>query len=196
MKPSELLEDTIFTVSNFLSLFRILTVPVIVYHLYLEQATGDTVYRYYELAGVIVIIVSVFFDGFLARLTNQESRLGRFLDPLADKITSLIVGGFYCYYKGFPLWLYLAAVFRELAIVMAAIFLFLKRDVQVRPNIFGKLFAASMGFAAVVYTLELETVLYGITIKELSIAMIVVFYVMGLALYIKTCTRDWFEKSS
>ncbi len=196
MKLTDLLHDKIFTVSNFLSLLRILMAPVLIYFLHREYVTGDIMFRYYELAAVIVIIGSDFFDGFLARLTKQVSRLGQFLDPLADKIISLFVGAFFCAYKGFPLCLYLGAVFRELAVVFAALFLFSKRGVQVKPNIFGKLFVASLAFAAVVFAMELETSICGISIKQLSVAMIVTFYVMGVALYIKTYTRDWFEKSS
>ena len=50
-------------------------------------------FRWVALAGYIVACVTDYFDGYLARHMNQISPLGRFLDPIADKllVASLIV---------------------------------------------------------------------------------------------------------
>jgi len=194
MKPKDLLKDKIFTISNFLSISRILIVPFIVWLMYLEKKTGDFSYRYYQFGGFCLIIFSDFFDGILARLLNQETNLGQYLDPLADKISSLLLGFFLCVFKGFPVWFYVIFVLREIIFITASIVMYTKKDVHVKPNIFGKLCAVSIAISAVVYILSIDTVFLGITLKDFSVYLIFLFFIIGGALYIKTYYREWFDK--
>lgn len=72
--------DGACTVPNFMSLARILLIPVFAV-LYLKG---------YVLWAVIVLAISGlsdFFDGKIARKFNQVSNLGKMLDPIADKLT-------------------------------------------------------------------------------------------------------------
>ena len=70
------------TLPNLLTLSRILAVPLLVFLLW-KLAPYD-----YLITFVLYCIVGVtdYFDGFLARSQGQISRLGQFLDPIADKI--------------------------------------------------------------------------------------------------------------
>lgn len=74
----------VFTIPNFLSLFRFLLIPVYV-SVYL-QADADSEYW---LAGIILTIscLTDLVDGKIARHFNMTSKLGQVLDPLADKFT-------------------------------------------------------------------------------------------------------------
>lgn len=73
-----------FTVPNLLGYFRLIMIPVFVY-LYLH---AETVREYYYAAAAIGISgLTDMFDGKLARKLNQVTELGKFLDPLADKLT-------------------------------------------------------------------------------------------------------------
>jgi cardiolipin synthase len=67
---------------NLLTLSRILAVPILVFLLW-QPAPLD-----YAITFVLYCIVGVtdYFDGYLARAQGQISRLGQFLDPIADKI--------------------------------------------------------------------------------------------------------------
>ena len=67
---------------NLLTLSRIFAVPILVFLLW-KPAPYD-----YLITFVLYCIVGVtdYFDGFLARSQGQISRLGQFLDPIADKI--------------------------------------------------------------------------------------------------------------
>ena len=70
------------TVPNFLSLFRILIIPVLVYLLTFPDKWSSLV-----AAGLFVVAsVTDFFDGYLARRNQSVSDLGKILDPLADKL--------------------------------------------------------------------------------------------------------------
>lgn len=67
---------------NLLTLSRILAVPILVFLLW-RPAPID-----YLITFVLYCIVGItdYFDGYLARSQGQISRLGQFLDPIADKI--------------------------------------------------------------------------------------------------------------
>ena len=69
-------------VPNLLTLFRIALIPVLVGAFYVG---GDAANRF---ACAIFVLASVtdFFDGYVARRFDQRSALGRFLDPVADKL--------------------------------------------------------------------------------------------------------------
>ena len=70
------------TLPNLLTLSRILAVPILVFLLW-KPAPLD-----YAITFVLYCLVGItdYFDGYLARAQGQISRLGQFLDPIADKI--------------------------------------------------------------------------------------------------------------
>ena len=67
---------------NLLTLSRILAVPILVFLLW-RPAPID-----YAITFVLYCVVGItdYFDGYLARAQGRISRLGQFLDPIADKI--------------------------------------------------------------------------------------------------------------
>ena len=70
------------SIPNLLTLSRIFAVPILVFLLW-KPAPID-----YAITFVLYCIVGItdYFDGYLARAQGQISKLGQFLDPIADKI--------------------------------------------------------------------------------------------------------------
>ena len=70
------------TLPNLLTLSRIFAVPILVFLLWRPSPVD------YGVTFVLYCIVGLtdYFDGYLARAQGQISRLGQFLDPIADKI--------------------------------------------------------------------------------------------------------------
>jgi CDP-diacylglycerol--glycerol-3-phosphate 3-phosphatidyltransferase len=70
------------SIPNLLTLSRIFAVPLLVFLLW-KPAPWD-----YAITFVLYCIVGItdYFDGYLARAQGRISRLGQFLDPIADKI--------------------------------------------------------------------------------------------------------------
>ena len=70
------------TLPNLLTLSRIFAVPILVFLLWRPSPID------YAITFVLYCIVGLtdYFDGYLARAQGQISRLGQFLDPIADKI--------------------------------------------------------------------------------------------------------------
>ncbi len=73
-----------FTIPNMMGYFRILLIPLFVW-LYCTAQTTTQIY----LAAAVVGISGLtdLFDGWVARRFDQITELGKFLDPLADKLT-------------------------------------------------------------------------------------------------------------
>lgn len=67
---------------NILTLSRILVIPVIVALFYV----GGEKARWIACGLFALAAVTDFFDGYIARRWNSVSALGRFLDPIADKL--------------------------------------------------------------------------------------------------------------
>src|SRR5206468_8401405 len=78
--------QAMLTLPNLLTLSRILAVPILVFLLW-RPAPLD-----YAITFVLYCIVGItdYLDGYLARAWGSISRLGQFLDPIADKI--MVVG--------------------------------------------------------------------------------------------------------
>ena len=70
---------------NRITIGRILLVTPLVICL-LNLNSGGTAWRHVAFGLVVVMAVSDALDGFLARRLNEETPLGRFLDPVADKL--------------------------------------------------------------------------------------------------------------
>ena len=67
---------------NLLTFSRILVIPLLVATFYIEPPLGNW------MALILFILAGItdFLDGYVARSMNLVSRLGRFLDPIADKL--------------------------------------------------------------------------------------------------------------
>ena len=71
-----------YNISNILTLARILVIPVIVICIYLKNPF------YGWLGFVLFCLASItdYFDGYIARIRNEITNFGTFLDPIADKL--------------------------------------------------------------------------------------------------------------
>ena len=69
-------------IPNYLTIGRIIIVPVFVVSFYLPGFYGDII----PFALFVAASFTDFLDGLLARMYKEESKLGELLDPIADKI--------------------------------------------------------------------------------------------------------------
>lgn len=111
------------TLPNALSVVRMAFLPPALYLLDRRDPESDR----WAIALLLVAGVTDLLDGWLARRRGAVSPSGKVVDPLADKI---VIGGLAIYLtlaRDFPLWLLLAVVLRDVAL-MAGAWLFFKRD--------------------------------------------------------------------
>ncbi len=110
--------ETYLTIPNQLTALRILLVPVFVWLLL-------QVDPYMKLLGVIVFVLASLtdiYDGYHARKYGVTTRLGAFLDPLADKL--LITAAFFLYVgMGFlSLWMVILVVVRDVVVTALRVY--------------------------------------------------------------------------
>jgi len=90
-------KNQVFNVPNTLAFTRVLMAPVMFWviitpEFFTEQ--GIHITWVYYLAALLFVLASTtdFFDGYIARMLDQTTLLGKILDPLADKM--LTIGAF------------------------------------------------------------------------------------------------------
>ena len=98
-----------FTIANLLTVSRIFIAPIVLAFMIADSPSMMTV------AVVLFVIGALtdWFDGYLARKYGEETDLGKFLDPLADKVfTSTAFIAFYLV-GVMPLWMVIVIVLRD-----------------------------------------------------------------------------------
>lgn len=74
---------------NRLTLARIILIPVFMTVLLLKLPKGYPLFPYQDLIAAVIFILAAAtdgLDGYIARKRNQVTNLGKFMDPLADKL--------------------------------------------------------------------------------------------------------------
>lgn len=97
---------------NLLTMARILAIPVVLYFIDNYSPTRSFVAMLIYLGAAL----TDFLDGYLARRRKQISVLGKFLDPLADKLIVMAVLVYLTAMARCPPWLVVALLGRELAV--------------------------------------------------------------------------------
>lgn len=174
MTIRDLFSHRVFTISNFLTLSRIILLFPLWYLVLNESYVNE--YRNASIIIALVMIATDFFDGYLARKLGQESALGQYMDPVADKIT--ILAGLYLLYlkRDYPLWLFLYILFREIYGSFFGLFLLLKRDTLGKPSMWGKVGVFFISISALWYLAELP-------LKWISDIPVVITLTGGLIAY-------------
>lgn len=76
-----------YNIPNLLTYGRIVAVPLIVLCFFVEGRLASSDWaRWAALTLFVIASITDFLDGYLARIWNQTSNIGRMLDPIADKL--------------------------------------------------------------------------------------------------------------
>lgn len=112
-------ENRIITIPNILSIFRILLLPLFVY-LYLH---AETTWEF--LRAAIILAVSALTDladGKIARRFNMISKLGKVLDPIADKLTHITIAFCLCWQIPQMIYVFVLLLVKELSMMFMALY--------------------------------------------------------------------------
>jgi len=121
--------------------------------------------------------LSDLLDGWLARRLNQESRLGELLDPIADRLLTLVLVLYLLLEQLVPLWFVLILLARDVLVTGALALLKRKGKAGVSVTYAGKLatFTLTMGLPLIL----LASVLDNQLVQSLAWA----FTIWGIVLY-------------
>ena len=119
-------------IPNALTILRILLVPVIV---------GFLVYDHFDFALVALLIAALTdaLDGSIARMANQKTEFGAYLDPLADKLLLVTTFLTFSFLDMVPAWSVIVVVSRD-AILLTGTLLARLTDTEINtsPSLLGK----------------------------------------------------------
>jgi len=102
----------IFNIANFITLSRIASIPALIVLLYFNGKTTCIISAsIFSLASITDLI-----DGYIARKFNIVTSLGKFLDPLADKLLVAVAMIMLIPHGWIPAWMAAVIIGREIAV--------------------------------------------------------------------------------
>jgi cardiolipin synthase len=122
----------VLNIPNTFTITRIVIIPVFI---------TAIIYKRYDYALYLFVIAAItdILDGLFARIKNQKTALGTFLDPIADKfliVTSFII---LATYGWIPKWLAITVISRDIIVVTGWFLLYLVTGIsRVEPSVLGK----------------------------------------------------------
>lgn len=130
-------------IPNILTIFRIFLIPCFLgFMLYYKPGENE-----FRVVALFVFLLAVFtdaLDGFLARVRHQKTKLGSFLDPLADKL--LLITAYLVLTLNtelsvrLPLVVTIIVISRDIIILLGVLLIITTaRDIKIRPSPSGKI---------------------------------------------------------
>lgn len=102
------------TTATKITFVRVLLIPVFLVCMYVSESVGWM--KYLSLIVFAIASLTDLVDGKIARRYNQVTDLGKFLDPLADKVLVIAAMAMFCEWGSFPAWALMIVLGREFAV--------------------------------------------------------------------------------
>ena len=145
-------QDRIMTLANLISISRIfMAVPLV--WIFQGISNGEPGKYWIALLLILLIALSDFLDGFVARRAEHITNFGKLIDPVADKVCMMVVIIFLIITYKLPFLLFfLALAIRDTFLIVIGVYLMYSQDEVFQSNTSGKWF---MGISAIMMTLFL-----------------------------------------
>ncbi|MEX0685245.1 MAG: CDP-alcohol phosphatidyltransferase family protein [Balneolales bacterium] len=169
-----------YTVSNLISFSRILTpIPLILLH----QQFGEAAMAWLIFL-TAYIAISDYLDGLAARKLDQITELGKFLDPLADKICASILFIYTVYLELIPLEFFGVLLIRD-SLILAGSFFIKKKHGKVAMSVMsGKIYVNLLSlYWIVAFFMPTQETLKTILLTLTLILMMFSFFVYAYRFY-------------
>ena len=134
------LHETFWTVPNVVTVVRLLLIPIFMWFV----AEGSYLTAFWVLA---LLSGTDWVDGYIARRFDQLSTVGRWLDPLADRVSMTLVTLTLVVFSVAPLWVVLAVAIPDLILFITFAVLF-KGDPHWPSTLLGKIRTACLMLGA------------------------------------------------
>lgn len=121
-----------FNVPNTISFIRLALIPLFLWLVFVPQEYGW--------AGVLLGVIGAtdWIDGYLARRLDQVTELGKFLDPLADRVAVVVAVIAGLMVGVLPTWFAVALIAREIVIGIGALYGWMNGVTKLDVRFLGK----------------------------------------------------------
>lgn len=139
----------LFTIPNYITFLRILLIPVYLY--FFVQGNILEAALFFSLSAI-----TDFLDGYIARKYNLQSKIGKLLDPLADKLTIVSILLVLIYLDIIPRFISYIILTRELFILLSGIITYIFGLNFINPSFIGKFSIALLYLAIALKLLDIN----------------------------------------
>ncbi len=186
--------------ANKLSIFRILLVPLFIAAIIYYTPEKD----FLRLLAIGIFLLAIFsdaLDGYIARVKAERSRLGTFIDPLADKL--LLISVYICLstVKSLPAqfklapWVVITVISRDAIIVLGSAIIYMANGkLNISPTILGKITTFLQMMTVLALLLKLK-ILFPLMYTSIMYVMIFFTVLSGLD-YIRIGSRSFNEPNN
>ncbi|MGC9336592.1 MAG: CDP-alcohol phosphatidyltransferase family protein [Candidatus Cloacimonadia bacterium] len=168
------------TIPNLITTLRLLILPFILILL----NRGENIWAF-----ILILFCGItdVLDGFIARVLNQITSLGKILDPVIDKIFSLAIMVFLVFERNFPLTAFIIIIIIQLFILIGSYGLISKYKIVPSSNLFGKLSVFFISIAIYLYVLNLNItandLLMRFSLQEIIVFLGTVLLIIAMITY-------------
>lgn len=186
-KKNEVISKDLMTIPNAISFIRILLItPFVAFFIAGKYITMD-----YTPAIIILAIsgISDVFDGMIARKFNQESELGKVLDPLADKLTLIAVGICLIFIEPYVLPLMIIMVVKDILMIIGGTIIINKGVIPPKSSWYGKastfMFYVSCGLVVSMAIFDFRNETISLTVLGVTAGMMIFSLVNYMMIYFR-----------
>ena len=133
-------QDRIMTLANAISISRIfLAIPLVL--IFEDIADGMTGKLWQAFALIIIIVLTDFLDGYVARKAGEITNFGKLIDPVADKVCMMVVLIYLIISNKLPFLLFfLTLAIRDIFLIIIGVYLMFSQEEVFQSNKSGKWF--------------------------------------------------------
>jgi len=145
-------QDRILTLANAISISRIfLTIPLVL--IFEDIAHGMIGKLWQAFVLIIIIVLTDFLDGYVARKAEEITNFGKLIDPVADKVCMMVVLIYLIISYKLPfLIFFLTLAIRDIFLIIIGVYLMFSQEEVFQSNRSGKWF---IGISALMMVLFL-----------------------------------------
>ena len=141
--------DRIMTLANAISLSRIfLAIPLVL--LFEDISKGESGKLWWAFGLIIIIVLTDYLDGYVARKAEETTNFGKLIDPVADKVCMMVVMIYLIISYKLPFLLFFVTLaIRDVFLIIIGVYLMFSQEEVFQSNRSGKWF---MGITALMMT--------------------------------------------
>ena len=147
-------QDRILTLANAISISRIfLTIPLVL--IFEDIAHGMTGKLWQAFALIIIIVLTDFLDGYVARKAGEITNFGKLIDPVADKVCMMVVLIYLIISYKLPFLLFfITLALRDIFLIIIGVYLMFSQEEVFQSNKSGKWFIGISALMMVLFLLK------------------------------------------